>query len=207
MSKKAKYSISEQWLVDKGYTFQNGAWQPPNKIQSQDENVNASLNFLRTIKEAHQTPLIIKQKVNNATEFDVKPVTEWFIPYQTPSKKNTQQLYVKKTKDGRSIPGTTTSKRYKDYIQVTKKYWETFAIEFKQTISKLGLHYPLNIEFTFIRATNQEVDYVGPLESVQDIMQDFWWIPNDDYKHLRPHLGYMEVDKNNPGVRIKILTK
>lgn len=210
MSKKSA-NVTEQWLIDKGYTYVNGAWQPPvikSKYikQLKDEKAHTNLLALCAAKETAST-LIIKQKVNNTPDFNVKPVTEWFIPYQVPSKKNTQQLYIKRTKDGRHIPGTTTSKRYKDYITATRKYWETFAFEFKSTISKLDISYPLNVEFTFIRATNQEVDYVGPLESVQDIMQDFGWIPNDNYKHLRPHLGYMEVNKNNPGVRIKLLTQ
>lgn len=199
MAKKVSFGFSESFFLEKGYVSDGkGGWSPP----------PIKFDFIRGLKgQAAIEELTVKQKVNNSPQFDAKPVTEWFIPYQVPSKKNCQQLYVKKTKDGRAIPGTTTSQRYKDYVTATKMFWQTFGGEFKRTIERLKLNYPLQIEFTFIRSTQQEVDYVGPLESVQDIMQDFKWIPNDDYKHIKPALGDMEVDKNNPGVRIKLLLK
>jgi len=103
------------------------------------------------------------------------------------------------------IPAITTSQRYKDYITATKMYWEVFGKEFRNSVEKLKICPPYQIEFTFIRSTKQKVDYVGPLESAQDIMQDFGWMDNDDAYTMKPHLGDLEVDKENPGVRIKIL--
>lgn len=155
-------------------------------------------------KDYHDVELVVKGKVNNSPDFVAAPVTEWFIPYQTPSKKNSQQLYIKRY-GTKMVPATTTSKRYKDYINVTKMYWTTFGKEFRKTIETLGLKYPLKVEFTFIRSTKQKVDYVGPLESCQDIMQDFNWIDNDDAYTLKPSLGDLQVDKNRAGVIIKIL--
>ena len=150
---------------------------------------------------------VAKIKVNNSIDFDYMPKLEWFIPYQVPSKKNCQQLFIRRTQGGKMIPSTTTSARYKEYISVTKNYWEIFGKEFRNSIDKLGLCKPYLVEFTFIRSTKQKVDYVGPLESCQDIMQDFGWIENDDAYTLKPILGDLEVDKENPGVRIKLLKK
>jgi hypothetical protein len=147
--------------------------------------------------------ILKKEKVNNSPDFTAAPVTEWFIPYQVPSKKNSRQNFTTKTGKQISIP----SKRYKDYITVTKKYWEVFGLEFNQTISRLDLKWPLDIHMTFIRSTKQVVDYFGPGESVFDLMTDFHWWPDDSHRYGKPHFGNIEVDKNNPGVRIKILLK
>lgn len=189
---KGGNTFDEHWFLSRGYTSDNkGGFNPP--------------KFRNPLIDLKTEPTILKHKINNSPAFEAKSVTEWFIPYQIPSKKNCQQLYIKTVQGGRQIPSTTTSKRFKDYVSVTKKYWETFGIEFRSAVNKLKLTPPLVVEFTFIRSTLQKVDYVGPLESVQDIMQDFGWIENDDYFNLKPILGDMEVDKNNPGVRIKLL--
>jgi hypothetical protein len=190
----AKSNIyTEQWFLERGYIPDGrGGFDPP-PVKSE---------YIRAVKGE----LIVKEPIVKTPDFTAKPVTEWYISGQVPSKKNCQQLYVKKLSNGKIIPGTTTSQRYKDYITATKNYWVVFGKEFNKTMLLLGLNWPVSIEFTFVRSTMQEVDYVGPLESVQDIMQDYGWLPNDDYKHLKPVLGDMEVDKNNPGVRIKLLT-
>jgi len=73
-------------------------------------------------------------------------------------------------------------------------YWEVFSKEFKNSVAALNIHPPYKVEFTFIRSTKQKVDYIGPLESCQDIMQDFGWIENDDAYTLKPSLGDLEVD-------------
>lgn len=184
-------TFSQEWFLSRGYTpNSSGGFDPP-PVKSE---------FIRS----QAGELIIKEPIIKTPDFTAKPVTEWFISGQVPSKKNTQQLYVKKLNDGRIIPGTTTSQRYKDYITATKNYWIVFGKEFNKTMTLLGLNWPVLIEFTFVRSTMQEVDYVGPLESCQDIMQDFGWLPKDDYKHLKPVLGDMQVDKSNPGVKIKL---
>lgn len=197
MAKGKQYS--REWFQSKGYVEdEKGVFHPP-PLKSE---------YIKSLKERAKTApkeIIIKEQVIKTSDFTVEPVTEWWIPYQVPSKKNSQQLYIRKY-GNKSVPGTTTSKRYKEYITATKKYWEVFGIEFKQSVRKLNLSNPLHVEFTFVRSTQQEVDYVGPLESVQDIMQDFGWILGDDYKRLKPYLGDIRVEKGSPGVRIKLLT-
>jgi len=219
MAKGGNHNLySEQWFLSRGYTKNpDGSFQPPKfrNLFTEPEKRTLHKNppkFKGIFKEdilCDETPLnrslIEKIKVNNSPDFEVTPKLEWFIPYQVPSKKNSQQLYIRKSNNGSQVPSTTTSQRYKDYISATKNYWEVFGNEFRNSIEKLKILPPYQIHFTFIRSTKQKVDYVGPLESCQDIMQDFKWIENDDAYTMKPHLGDIEVDKQNPGVRIKLL--
>lgn len=191
MSKKST-GISEQWLIDKGYTLgPNGAWTPP-ALKSK---------FIQSLKE----PIVEKREVTHSPDFEFKGITtEWFIKgYQVPSKKNSRITFVNKAGKQMNIP----SKRYSEYKQMTKMQWEIFGREFKRSIELLGLQFPLNIEMTFIRKTKQLVDYFGPGESVFDLMTDYGWWPDDNRFYGKPFFGDMQVDKNNPGVIIKILTK
>jgi len=193
MAKKPSNNFTEEFFIQKGFLPDGkGGWSR-GPIASE---------YIREKKGE----LIAKEKVIETPDFTIKPVTEWWIGTQVPSKKNCQQLFVTRTKLGKYIPGTTTSQRYKDYITATKNYWTAFGKEFRKSVLLLGLKEPLHVEFTFVRSTQQVMDYVGPLESVQDIMQDYDWIDGDDYKRLKPFLGDIEVDNNNPGVRIKLLT-
>lgn len=221
MAKRLVNNFTPEWFEQRGYTPDGkGGYNSPkfinplNKIpisvfkQSNEPDIIPNKYSKIEIGEpivVFNKNLLTKQKVNNSPDFEVKSVTEWFVPYQVPSKKNCQQLYIKTISGGRQVPSSTTSDRYKQYVTLTKKYWEVFGIEFNQTIKRLNLCYPLYIEFTFVRSTMQRMDYLGPLESVQDIMTDFGWILDDDYKHLKPFLGDIEVDKNSPGVRIKLI--
>lgn len=157
------------------------------------------------MKDVEEKSLIEKKEVVITPEFEYNSVKlEWFIPYQMPSKKNSQQLFVNKA-TGR--PGTTTSQRYKDYISVTKMYWQIFSREFRAVVERLELKYPLDIEFTFVRKTKQKFDYIGICQSAQDIMVDFGFIPDDNHSYIKPHFADAEVNKANPGTRIKIILK
>ena len=184
-------TFSEQILKDKGFVQQpDGSWMSVKTTQVNPREVKGEI--------------VVKQKVNNSPDFSAKPVTEWFIPYQIPSKKNSRQVFVHpKTKKLMNIP----SKAYSEYKSITKMYWVTFGKEFKRTIETLKLEYPLNIELTFIRKTNQLVDFFGPGESAFDLMTDFGWWEDDNKNFGKPFFGDFEVDKNNPGTRIKILLK
>jgi len=189
-------AITEQWFADKGYVKNtDGSYSPP-PMKSKYIKVQRAKNILEEIE------LVIKEKVNNSPDFKAAPVTEWFVPYQTPSKKNSRFIFVHPTtKKLMNIP----SKKYEEYKNVTKMYWIAFGKEFKKTVEQLDLKFPLNIEMTFIRKTNQIVDYFGPAESVFDLMTDFGWWEDDSKRFGKPFFGDMEIDKNNPGVKIKIL--
>lgn len=170
-----------------------GVYEPINKGKTSP--------FIESVKSGES--LVVREKVVETPDFTAKVKTEWFIPYQTPSKKNSRQVFVHPvTKKLMNIP----SKAYSEYKQVTKKYWEVFGIEFRKAVQVLDLKYPLDIEMTFIRKTNQLVDYFGPGESVFDLMTDFKWWEDDNRRFGKPFFGDMKVDKENPGVIIKILT-
>ena len=191
MSKKST-GISEQWLIDKGYTLgPNGAWTPP-ALKSK---------YIQSLKE----PIVEKREVTHSPDFEFKGITtEWWVPYQIPSKKNNTQLYVNKH-TGR--PGTTTSAKYKEYVVLTKNYWTVFGREFKKSVELLGLQYPLNIEFTFVRKTNQIFDYIGLAQGAQDLMVEFGFFEDDSHRFVKPFFGDAQVDKDKPGTKIRILTK
>jgi len=155
------------------------------------------------VKHLRDTALLVeRKKIKDTSDFVVNnKQKEWFIPYQVPSKKNCRRVFVDKQGKIRNIP----SDRYKEYVRLTSRYYEVFGLEFARYVRENSLKLPLEVKFTFIRSINQRFDYVGPLETVQDIMVDFGWLADDDAKNLKPHLGYYEVNKKNPGVRIKIL--
>lgn len=218
MAKKGNNRFSEADLLAKGMkeTFPgSGIYKPSKTGISTEFNGRDKVVTARTAVSHYDVSnngtkfnkgiLVDTLSVKNNEQFKANPISEWFIPYQVPSKKNCQKLYVRS--DGK--PGTTVSDRMKDYKNVTKMYWMIFGKEFKKAIDYYQLKFPLNVEFTFIRTNNQRLDYIGPGETVQDFMadKDFNWIPDDDTKHIKPFYGDIEINKQNPGVRIKLILK
>jgi len=195
MSKKSSTNWSEQWLLDKGFVPNGkGGYDPP-PIKSE---------YIKSLKKKENEVIVEKQIVKRTPDFEFKGITtEWWIPYQIPSKKNSRQVFVGKHGKMVNIP----SKSYSEYIQLTKNYWTIFGKEFKNSVEVLGLELPLKIEMTFTRKTNQVLDYFGPGESVFDLMTDFGWWKDDNTRNGKPFFGDIIVDKNNAGTRIKILTK
>lgn len=181
-------NFSEDFFLSRGYTKNAfGGFDPPkfkHKVFGENEDIPTKI------------------ETNKTENFTSKPITEWFIPYQIPSKKNSRQVFVHpKTKKLMNIP----SKSYTEYKTATSAYWKAFGLEFNETVKKLQLNKPYNIHMTFIRKTNQLVDFFGPGESAFDLMTDFGWWEDDNSKVAKPFFGDMIVDKNNPGTKIKIL--
>ncbi len=191
MSKDTRWS--EDDLMAKGYTSDGrGGWNPP-PMKSK---------FIQGLKNK-DSDVVEKEVITHTPDFEFKGiVTEWFIPYQIPSKKNSRQVFVSKNGKMVNIP----SKAYTEYINVTKSYWTVFGKEFKRSVELLNIPLPLKIEMTFTRKTRQVLDYFGPGESVFDLMTDFGWWADDNTRNGKPFFGDIIVDKNNPGTRIKILT-
>ncbi len=187
-------SWDENTLIAKGYTPDGkGGWNPP-PMKSK---------FIQGLKNKESEPVIEREVIRPTPDFEYVPKLEWFIQgYQVPSKKNSRISMLR----GKKII-TIPSNKYREYVTATKMQWEVFGREFKRTIEILGLQYPLDVEMTFIRTTKQRVDYFGPGESVFDLMTDFKWWPDDNRFYGKPFFGDMIVDKQNPGVKIKIITK
>lgn len=128
-----------------------------------------------------------------------------YIPYDVPTYKNNQKLYVKKLADGRTIPGTTHSDLWKEYVKVTANYYESYRRVFHEMVGQK--RFPLTVKFIFIRATHQEFDYCNLAQGISDIMihEDNGWIPDDSSKYLIPDFSEgFGVDRFNPGVIIKL---
>lgn len=189
MSRKNN-TINEDFFLSKGYTKIGDTWHPP-KLKSK---------FIQSLKDREK--LVEKKEAKPNPDFKYTgTTTEWTIPYQMPSKKNSVQLYI----DHSGRPRTTTSKRYKEYVQATKNYWEVFGREFRKSVEALGLQYPLHVEFTFTRSTKQRFDYIGIAQSAQDLMVEYGFTPDDSFNYIKPYFGDARVDKNNPSTKIKIL--
>lgn len=166
------------------------------------------------LKKVAQNELIVaKLKVNDSPQFTAKPVTEWFIKgYSVPSKKNSRQNFVRNGKQI-SIP----SKKHAEYVKVTAMQYEVFGREFRRSVEQLKLNYPLNVEFTFIRNSKHSFDYCNACQTCEDIMKDKYdkkgnlikkmWIPDDSVEYLKPSFGDFEYNKNEFGVKIKLLVK
>jgi hypothetical protein len=173
--------FSTQDLIDKGFVLEGGTFK--------------RLNY----SEKPAEPTVIKEKVNNSPDFEVKPATEWYVRGNVPSKKNSRQNFVRNGKQI-SIP----SKNHAEYVQSTKMQYSVFGIEFKRTVENYKLQYPLRIEFTFVRGSKHSFDYCNACQTVEDIMKGHW-MPDDSADYIIPVFKPYEYDKNNPGVKIRIV--
>jgi hypothetical protein len=121
-------------------------------------------------------------------------IKEIFIPFNTPSSKNSKQWTGKFL-----VSNKNTQKWKKD----TKKYWEDNKADFLEQLK--GLPKPYNIEFTFIRKSKHKFDYINPMQTVADEMVHHGWIEDDNVDEIKPFFGNYKYDKNTPGVIIKVL--
>jgi len=122
-----------------------------------------------------------------------------FIPGNVPSSKNSKQW------TGKML---IHSKPTRNYIRDTKQHYIQAKEEFKsQVVNKAGieLSYPIHIDFYFIRSSRRKFDYINPAQTVQDLMVKYNWIDDDNCDIIVPHFSGYHVDKNNPGVLIKVL--
>jgi hypothetical protein len=142
----------------------------------------------------------VKEKVNNSPDFQHKIITEWFITYSIPSKKNSRINFVRNGKQV-SIP----SKNHAEYKKLTAMQYNVFGKEFRNAIDFFNLKKPYRVQFTFIRSTKHRSDFTNILQTVEDLMVENKWIEDDDMNTLIPSFMPREDDKNNPGVRIKLL--
>tara|TARA_R100000951_G_C2594609_1_gene166191 strand:- start:14 stop:391 length:378 start_codon:yes stop_codon:yes gene_type:complete len=121
---------------------------------------------------------------------------EIFIPFNVSSSKNSKQW------TGKYL---INSKATRSYIQKSKKFYQEKTNDFLMMTKDLPK--PLHISFYFIRNSKRKFDYINPAQTVQDLMVKYGWIEDDDVFNLVPYFHGFEVDKENPGVIIKILNK
>jgi len=124
---------------------------------------------------------------------------EIFIPLNVPSSKNSKQW------TGKML---IHSKTTRNYIKNSKKDYIHGKEEFDKLLStKAGieLSYPIHIDMYFVRSSKRKFDYINPAQTVQDLMVKWGWIEDDNCDIIVPHFSGYHVDKENPGVIIKIL--
>lgn len=121
-------------------------------------------------------------------------IKEIFIPFNTPSSKNSKQWTGKFL-----VSNKNTQKWKKD----TKKYWEENKADFLEQVKNLPK--PYNIEFTFIRKSKHKFDYINPMQTIADEMVHYGWLDDDNADEIKPFFGNYKYDKNAPGVIIKVL--
>lgn len=105
-----------------------------------------------------------------------------FIPYNVPSGKNNREVRTKFTKTGKRYNGIVNSEAYKTYKNNSGHYWNLNRKKFQEAFNPLPK--PCAIALHFIKSTKQSFDFIGPCETIQDVMQLFGWIPNDDFSQI-----------------------
>ena len=126
--------------------------------------------------------------------------TEWFIPMDVPSSKNSKQIVMSGGKR-RLISSSITLK----YKRNTGIIYRTYAREFRALVQDMGENYPVHVEFYFVRKTLRKFDYINMAQIVQDMMVTEHWLPDDNCDYIIPVFAGHEKDAKNPGVRIKLI--
>lgn len=124
------------------------------------------------------------------------PSFELFIPGNVPSSKNS------KIWTGKHLIWSKTATKY---VKETKKYWEEFAITFRNEYDKYESlsNLPMIVSFHFVRGTKHKFDYVNPLQTILDLMVRFEWIPDDNADVILPVFEKYTYYKEAAGVYIK----
>ncbi len=122
-----------------------------------------------------------------------------FIPGNVPSSKNSKQWTGTKL---------IWSKSARDYREATQWLYASETGRFHKRVS--GETKPLLLGFYFVRDSHRKFDWCNPLQTVQDLMVSYGWIPDDNIDEMLPvpvKIGerYYHVDKDKPGVYIMVL--
>ena len=117
-----------------------------------------------------------------------------FIPKNVPSSKNSKQW------TGKYLIHSKTVTRY---IKETKTDWINNKNKFLQLIK--NKQKPYHVKFTFIRDSKRKFDYINPCQTVQDLMEQYGYVENDNCENIIPCFGVYTVDKQNAGVIIEVL--
>lgn len=105
-----------------------------------------------------------------------------FIPFNVPSKKNSRNVTTKINKSGSRYAGIINSKVYKEYYAKSSGFWVGFKPRFKNLLA--GKPNPYCIGLHFIKNTNHIFDFIGPTETIQDLMVEFNWVDDDNINVL-----------------------
>ena len=119
-----------------------------------------------------------------------------FIPGNVPSSKNSKQW------TGKML---IHSKATRNYIRDTKEFYRHWEESFNSQVILNTTTDVIHVDFYFIRSSRRKFDYINPAQTVQDLMVKYGWIEDDNCDIIVPHFSGYHVDKNNPGVLIRVL--
>lgn len=126
-----------------------------------------------------------------------------FIHGSVPSSKNSKQV----VRSGR-FTRVIWSKAALKYVEESKQEW----IDNKQVFLELINQQlpPYKIGFHFVRGTKHKYDFVGPLETCQDLMTRYEWLSDDNITIIIPfplsiNGVYTSYNKETPGVYINLI--
>ena len=134
-----------------------------------------------------------------------------FIPGNVPALKNSKQIIQIPIKGARACPlckhkkgrpMLTSGKRHKEYVKATMGHWIQGAYIFKTAAKDMPR--PLHITFFFHRKSRHQFDYTNALDTLQDLMVEHGWIPDDNAYEMIPVISGYEYDKDKPGVTIML---
>ena len=102
---------------------------------------------------------------------------------------------------------SVSRKEVKGYVTKPNLFLEKKELFLKIKGSKA---YPLKIGFHFVRDSKRNFDFHNAVQIIADLMVAHDFIEDDDMNHFLPfpiliNNQYFTIDKNNPGVFIKIL--
>lgn len=121
--------------------------------------------------------------------------SEIVIPGNVPSSKNSKQMTKTKL--------LVSSKTVRNYVTKYSFLWLLYEPDFKFLIE--DLEKPYKIEFLFTRESKRSFDYINIVQLPLDLMQRYGWLENDDAYNVKPFFANFHIDKENPGIAIKIL--
>lgn len=119
---------------------------------------------------------------------------EFFIKGNVPSSKNSRVWTGKYL-----IPSPTVRRYLRDY----EDQYRVVAGEFKSCLK--GLKKPYRVAITFHRGTRHLFDLNNACQILSDLMVKHGWIEDDNADVFVPVYQPYVYDKENPGVRIKVL--
>ena len=137
---------------------------------------------------------------------------EWFISGNVPSLKNSKVITKFGLQHSKTVKKYLSAKGIQDYspsnktVQDYVKRPNIFRKEAYGLREELKKHQkPYKIGLYFVRDSERKFDYINAAQIVLDLMSAHWIIDDDNMDEVIPvFLGY-EVNKNKPGVIIKIV--
>ena len=143
-------------------------------------------------------------------------LNEIFVPLNTPSSKNSKIATSKGVFHSKTVMNylralgiqhfSSSRKEVKGYVKKPNLFLQAF----KDWEVPNEQNYPIKVGFHFVRNSKKAADFTNLIQILADLMVAHKLIEDDDMNHFLPlHMErdgkYYTIDKENPGVYIKIL--